>query len=132
MVGSVLFVQAWAIKTEDAHWQTMVFTVLCLTQLGHCLAIRSERESLFRIGLLSNKYLFGAVTITFILQMATIYVPDLNSVFKTQPLTLNELIFVLALSSVVFCAVEIEKLIKRRRSRIALKPQGGRSTLRAD
>jgi P-type Ca2+ transporter type 2C len=124
MAGSVLFVQAWAIKTEDAHWQTMVFTVLCLTQLGHCLAIRSERESLFRIGLLSNKYLFGAVTITFILQMATIYVPDLNSVFKTQPLTLNELIFVLALSSVVFCAVEIEKLIKRRRSRIEFEASG--------
>ncbi len=115
MAGSVLFVQAWSIRTEHAHWQTMVFTVLCLTQLGHVLAIRSERESLFKIGLFSNKYLFGAVAITFVLQMATVYVPILNSVFKTQPLTLTELIFVIALSSVVFCAVEIEKFIKRRR-----------------
>lgn len=118
MGGVVLFVQAWSIKTEHAHWQTMVFTVLCLTQLGHVLAIRSERESLFKIGLFSNKYLLGAVIFTFILQMATIYVPFLNPIFKTEPLTLNELVFTLVLSSVVFFAVEIEKLIRRRRCRI--------------
>ena len=63
MAGIVLFVQAWAIKTGHAHWQTMVFTVLCLTQLGHVLAIRSEKESLSKIGLFSNKHLMGAVNI---------------------------------------------------------------------
>ncbi|MEW6738642.1 MAG: cation-translocating P-type ATPase [Nitrospirota bacterium] len=116
MACIVLFVQAWSIKTGHAHWQTMVFTVLCLTQLGHVLAIRSEKESLFKIGLFSNKYLLGAVIFTFILQMATIYVPFLNPIFKTEPLTLNELVFTLGLSSVVFFAVEIEKLIRRRRN----------------
>ena len=114
MAGIVLFVQAWAIKTEHAHWQTMVFTVLCLTQLGHVLAIRSEKESLFKIGLFSNKYLLVAVILTFILQMATIYVPFLNPIFKTEPLTFNELAFTLALSSLVFFAVELEKLKIRR------------------
>lgn len=115
MAASVLFVQAWSIKTGHAHWQTMVFTVLCLTQLGNVLAIRSEKESLFKIGLFSNKYLLGAVGVTFALQMATIYVPFLNPVFKTEPLTLNELLFTLVLSSTVFIAVEIEKLVKRRK-----------------
>ncbi|MDI6744606.1 MAG: calcium-translocating P-type ATPase, PMCA-type [Thermodesulfovibrionales bacterium] len=114
MGGVVLFIQAWSINTGNAHWQTMVFTVLCLTQLGHVLAIRSEKESLFRIGLFSNKYLLGAVVLTFILQMATIYVPLLNPIFKTEPLTLNELIFTLAISSVVFFAVELEKLFRRK------------------
>ncbi len=114
MAGIVLFVQAWAIKTEHAHWQTMVFTVLCLTQLGHVLAIRSEKESLFKIGLFSNKYLLVAVILTFILQMATIYVPFLNPIFKTESLTFNELAFTLALSSLVFFAVELEKLKIRR------------------
>ncbi|MBI5100147.1 MAG: cation-translocating P-type ATPase [Nitrospirae bacterium] len=116
MGGIVLFVQAWSIKTGHAHWQTMVFTVLCLIQLGHVLAIRSEKKSLFTIGLFSNKYLLGAVVLTFILQMATIYIPALNPVFKTEPLTLNELTLTLVLSSVVFFAVEIEKWWKRRMS----------------
>jgi Ca2+-transporting ATPase len=114
MGGIVLFVQAWSIKTGHAHWQTMVFTVLCLTQLGHVLAIRSEKESLFKIGLLSNKPLLGAVILTFGLQMATIYVPFLNPIFKTMPLDLDELFISLGLASIIFFAVEIEKWWKRR------------------
>jgi Ca2+-transporting ATPase len=114
MAGIVLLVQAWSIRTEHAHWQTMVFTVLCLTQLGHVLAIRSEKQSLFTIGLFSNIYLLGAVLLTFILQMATVYVPFLNPIFKTEPLTLNELLITLVMSSIVFIAVEIEKYIKRK------------------
>jgi Ca2+-transporting ATPase len=116
MAGIVLFLQAWSLKTEHVHWQTMVFTVLCLTQLGHVLAIRSEKESLFKMGLFSNKYLLGAVALTFILQMATIYVPFLNPIFKTEPLTSSELTITIALSSVVFFAVEVEKLMKRRKA----------------
>jgi P-type Ca2+ transporter type 2C len=111
-----LFTQAWSLKTGHAHWQTMVFTVLCLSQMGHVLAIRSQRESIFTQGFLSNKPLVGAFLLTFMLQMATIYVPVLNPIFRTEPLTLNELLFTLVLSSVVFIAVEIEKLTKRRRA----------------
>jgi len=118
LMGAVcLFTQAWSLKTGHAHWQTMVFTVLCLSQMGHVLAIRSARESLFTQGIFSNRPLAGAFLITFILQMATIYVPQLNPIFKTEPLSLPELLLTLALSSVVFLAVEIEKFIKRRRSR---------------
>jgi len=94
----------------------MVFTVLCLSQMGHVLAIRSERESLFSQGILSNKPLVGAFVLTFILQMATIYVPQLNVIFKTTPLTFGQLAVTLALSTVVFFAVEFEKLVKRRRN----------------
>ncbi len=115
MGATSLFTQAWSLETEPARWQTMVFSVLCLGQMGHVLAIRSERESVFTLGLLSNKPLAGAFLLTFALQMATIYVPQLNPIFKTAPLTLNELILTLVLSSVVFFAVEVEKLIKRQR-----------------
>lgn len=111
-----LFTQAIAMHIcEDMHWQTMVFTVLCLSQMGHVLAIRSETESVFSQGLFSNKPLVAAVTLTFILQMATIYVPFLNPIFKTEPLTLFELALSLAISSVVFIAVEIEKFVKRKK-----------------
>ena len=114
MAGVAIFTQAWSIETVDAPWQTMVFTVLCLSQMGHVFAIRSEKESLYEIGLFSNKPLLGAVLLTFALQMTTIYVPFLQPIFRTEALTWSELIFTLALSSVVFVAVEIEKLFKRR------------------
>jgi Ca2+-transporting ATPase len=85
-------------------------------QLGHVLAIRSERESLFKSGIFSNKYLAGAVLLTFLLQIAAVYIPDLNPFFKTTPLKLDELGIILGTASLVFFAVELEKLIKRRAS----------------
>jgi Ca2+-transporting ATPase len=119
MGAASIITQAWSIRTGFAHWQTMVFTVLCLSQMGHVLAIRSERESLFSQGLFSNKPLVGAFLLTLVLQMATIYVPLLNPVFKTEPLTAAELGFTLVMSSVVFVAVEVEKFFLRRRDRRA-------------
>ncbi|MBI5607243.1 MAG: cation-translocating P-type ATPase [Deltaproteobacteria bacterium] len=120
MGALTLLAQAWFIKTGNSHWQTIVFTVLCLTQLGHVLAIRSEKESLFRQGILSNKPLLGAVLLTFALQMAAIYWPILNPIFKTAPLTFNELMITLVLSTMVFWAVELEKWVKRKLDRPGL------------
>lgn len=114
MGGITLLTQAWALHSGSAHWQTMVFTVLTLSQLTHVMAIRSEKESLFSIGLLSNRPMAGAIALTFMLQMATIYVPSLNVIFKTVPLDLNELLLCLFLSSIVFFAVEAEKFLMRR------------------
>jgi Ca2+-transporting ATPase len=114
MGGVSIFSQAWAIKTGHENWQTIVFTVLCLSQMGHVLAVRSEKESFFTMGFFTNLPLLGAFLITLALQMATIYVPYLNPIFKTKPLTPSELVFTLVLSSVVFCAVEIEKYFRRR------------------
>ncbi|MBA3057446.1 MAG: cation-translocating P-type ATPase [Gammaproteobacteria bacterium] len=121
--GLCLLVQAWALSTDHAHWQTMVFTVLTLGQMAHVLAIRSESESLFSLGLGSNRPLLGAVLLTFGLQMATIYVPVLNPIFRTQALSLAELTLCLAASSVVFFAVEFEKLWLRRRRAALASPQ---------
>ena len=113
MGGVSLLIQAWALQGGSTHWQTMVFTVLTLSQLGHVLAIRSEKDSLFSVGIFSNPMLLFAVLLTFMLQMATIYIPALNPIFKTEPLSMSELVLCLALSSVVFIAVEIEKWLIR-------------------
>jgi Ca2+-transporting ATPase len=112
-------VQAWALHTGHAHWQTMVFTVLTLSQMAHVLAIRSETEALWQQGLLSNRPLLGAVLLTFALQMATIYVPWLNPIFKTEPLDLPELLICLGAAAVVGVVVEIEKAWRRQRRNAA-------------
>ncbi|MBV5298581.1 MAG: cation-translocating P-type ATPase [Rhodoferax sp.] len=114
--GLCLGVQAWALSTGHAHWQTMVFTVLTLSQMVHVMAIRSERDALWTLGLASNKPLLGAVLLTFVLQMATIYVPLLNPIFKTEPLSLGELGICLGASAVVGVVVEIEKAWRRQRA----------------
>jgi Ca2+-transporting ATPase len=114
MGGVSLLTQAWALHTGSAHWQSMVFTVLTLSQLGHVLAIRSERESLFGQGRPTNRWLTGAVLLTFALQMAVLYVPWFNAIFNTAPLSPGELAACLALSTVVFIGVELEKLLMRR------------------
>ena len=115
LAGLCLGVQAWAISTGHAHWQTMVFTVLTLGQMAHVMGIRSEQDPLWRIGVASNRPLLGAVLLTFALQMATIYVPVLNPIFKTQPLSLVELAVCLAAAAVVWIVTEVEKIWRRAR-----------------
>lgn len=105
----------WSIG--NPNWQTIVFTTLTLSQMGNALALRSERESLFKIGLLSNKSLLNAVLLTLALQLAVIYLPFLQSIFKTNPLSWQELLISLVLSTIVFIGVEIEKWFKRRAER---------------
>ena len=112
--GVTLSTQAWALRTGLEHWQTMTFTVLTLSQMGHVLAVRSEHDSLLTQGLLSNRPLLGAVVLTILLQCAVIYLPVSWSIFKTQPLTGGELALCFAVASIVFVAVEIEKWMVRR------------------
>ena len=103
----------WTWQTGWGNWQTMIFTTLTLSQMGHALAVRS-RESLFKVGVFSNKALLGAVLLTFVLQMAVIYVPFMQNLFKTNALSAGELLLSLVLSTVVFWGVELEKWLMRR------------------
>lgn len=112
-----LGMQWWAINHSHAHWQTMAFTVLCFSQLGHVMAIRSNTKSLFKLGLFSNKSMVVALVITMSLQLIVIYAPFMNRIFKTQPLTLEELAITIVASSIVFWAVEAEKIFKSRRQK---------------
>lgn len=112
--GLSIFSQAWAYKNELENWQTMVFTVLTFCQLAHALTIRSERDSIFTIGLRSNLHLLGAIIITVSLQLCVIYLPLFNVFFKTNPLSMEELAICLTLPIIVFISVEIEKYLIRQ------------------
>ncbi len=112
---TALLFQAFAIK-EGMPWQTMVFTALVIGRMAVAMSVRSDYDSLFKIGFFSNKPLLGAVLLTFTLQMTVVYMPFLNPIFKTEPLALSELMVTLALSAVVFFVMEIEKLTRRKKN----------------
>ncbi|MCY7421275.1 MAG: cation-translocating P-type ATPase [Chitinophagaceae bacterium] len=120
MAGVALSAQAYAMHM-GMHWQTIVFNVLCLSQMGNVLAIRSETRSLFSVGIFSNKILIVAVALAFVMQILVTYVPALHAIFKTSSLTLAEFALVAVASSVIFFAVEIKKyVVNRRQANLAL------------
>jgi len=112
----------WFWRSGHAHWQTMLFSTLTFSQMGNVLAIRASRDSLFTIGVLSNKPLLIAVVVTMLLQFAVIYVPFMQDFFSTVPLSAKDLLLALALGSIVFWAVELKKWWIRRSSRTDIMP----------
>lgn len=118
-IGPVLALVAFGVGYfaylgNNPAWGTMVFVTLTLSQLGHALAVRSNRESLFKIGVRTNPLLLGAVLLTLLLQLMVVYLPPFQQFFETVPLTLNDLALCLVASTAVFWAVEIEKWLVRR------------------
>lgn len=114
MAGVVLGLQGWAIYHGHEAWQTMVFASLSFAQLGHIMAIKSERQSIFSRDLFSNLPLLFTVLLTFALQFAVIYTPIGNQLLKTQPLTAEQLLVCLGSSMLVLLGVEVEKRVRRR------------------
>lgn len=121
LLGMVLLGVAWGYFTdnpEGVHWQTMVFSTLAFSRMGLAQTMRSDRDSLFSLNPLGNKPLLGAVLLTFGLQLAVIYLPFFQALFKTTALSGIDLAVSLALSSIVFWAMEIQKwLVRQRRSK---------------
>lgn len=99
----------------DPAWQTMAFTTLTMAQMGNALAVRSERYSLWQIGLFSNRLILGAVLLTFALQMMVVYVPFFQNIFSTMPLTITDLVISLGCAVLVYFSIEVYKIIVNRR-----------------
>jgi Ca2+-transporting ATPase len=102
--------------------QTMIFTIVVLLQLGNALAVRSVRDSIFRQGFLSNPALLISIAAMVALQLAIIYVPFCQGIFKTAPLSAWQLLVTLTLGTTVFWAVEFEKWLTRLVSRNRVEP----------
>ena len=100
-----------------ASWQTMLFTALTLAQMADVLASRSERKSLFQIGLLTNVPLLSAVILTVALQLCLIYVPLLQGVFNTRALALRDLGISLLPGLAIFAFIELQKSLRAYRGR---------------
>ena len=118
LMGVVSIGMGWrAFRAGDPSWQTMVFMTVTMSQLFQSLAVRSHRDSIFRIGFHTNPALAGTVVVTLLLQLAVIYLPFLQGVFRAVPLSARDLAISLALSTSVFWAVELDKLVLRARER---------------
>ena len=96
-------------------WQTLLFTTLIFSQLAVALEARSEQESLFRTGLLTNRSMVWAILLTVALQLAVIYVPFMQRIFDTQALSSVELLVAFMASLSVLVVTEIWKLVSRHR-----------------
>ncbi len=117
-MGLIALLTGWAYwQAGDEAWQTMLFTVLTISQMGHVLAIHQERRSLFGSGFLTNPLLLYAVLATILLQFALLYVPFLQDVFGTQALDVTHLLVAFALSTIIFWVIEGQKLVWRIRER---------------
>ncbi len=113
MAALSLGLQAWFLHSGSAAWQTAVFTTLCFAQLAHVMAIRSEQTSLLTMRIMSNRPLLGAVVLTFLLQIAVVYLPAFNVLFRTVPLSASELALCIGLALVILVLVELEKWLRR-------------------
>jgi Ca2+-transporting ATPase len=101
---------------RDEPWATMVFTTLCLAQMGHALSARSTLP-LFQVNPFSNPALLGSVALTTLLQMLLLYVPALSNFFGTTPLHAEDLLLCIGFSLLFFLFLELEKIWRLWRRR---------------
>jgi Ca2+-transporting ATPase len=120
-----IVLMAWAYRYTNAPdypghpdtWKTMVFTTLCIAQMGHALAIRSETQLTLELNPATNPYVWGSVLLTTVLQLLLIYVPFLQRFFGLHPLSGIELLICFGFSALVFVWLELEKLVINRTRR---------------
>ncbi|MEB3358388.1 MAG: cation-translocating P-type ATPase [Synechococcales bacterium] len=113
MVWAYNYTHAAGYPGSPDTWKTMVFTTLCLAQMGHAMAVRSDTQLTYQLNPFSNPYVLGSVVLTTVLQLLLIYVPVLRNFFGLHPLSLVELAICFGFSALMFIWIEAEKLFIR-------------------
>ena len=114
----------WFFSVMNHNWrganiqtaETMAFVTLSLAELFRAYTVRSEKASLFQIGIFSNKYMQYAVGISLLLLFAVCFIPFLQPIFNTHFLSINEWILVICLASMPAVAEEITKFFLRMKN----------------
>jgi P-type Ca2+ transporter type 2C len=94
--------------------QTLIFTLVVISLMFNAFNWRSERYSVFSLGIFTNRSLIYAVLSTIILQLAAIYVPILQIAFRTVPLSLSDWLMIIPLASTTLIAMELTKYLESR------------------
>ena len=115
LVGALALGAGWWYYAQNLpQWQTVIFTTLAFAQIGQALAARSVRQTLFQLGLTSNRLLAGLALAVFALQLGAMYLPFTESFFRVTPLAATDLLVCVLLGAVVFAAMEVEKVFRAR------------------
>jgi P-type Ca2+ transporter type 2C len=113
MLWAYRYTNAPGYQGDPNSWKTMVFTTLCLAQMGHAIAIRSNNRLTIEVNPLSNPYVLAAVVVTSILQLMLVYVAPLRAFFGTHVLDQLELLVCIGFSALMFVWIEAEKIFFR-------------------
>ena len=100
-------------ENPDGHWQSILFTGLIFAQLGLALEVRSDHQPVWH-HFFANRAMLGAVALGAALHFAIIYIPFLQEVFNTEPLSGPELLLAVGGAAIVMLGVEVWKARVRR------------------
>ncbi len=115
MALGVFFVFRWQLPEVGLDKaRTIAFSILVAAQWFNALNARSEQRSLFRVGLLKNRWLLGGIGLAVLIQLAVVYVPPLQRVFYTVPLGIKDWGLVILVASSVLVAEELRKAVAPR------------------
>jgi Ca2+-transporting ATPase len=116
ITSGVLYTFTWALQAGMSleRARTIAVTTMVFFQFFQAWNSRSERESVFRMNPVSNPILFYSMIAAFFAQVAVLYAPPLQWIFRTGPLYWSEWLQILAVSSTVLIAIELDKWLRRR------------------
>lgn len=89
------------------------FTALVIAELLRAFGARSERRTIWQIGLFSNLRLFLVVAVSFALQLAIHHVPMLQTLFQIEPVSLNQCVGWIGVGFIPLIVLELRKVIRR-------------------
>jgi Ca2+-transporting ATPase len=125
ITAAVLIAFNIGLAKGEIHGRTVAFATLSISELLRAYTSRSERYSLFSIGVFSNKWMQWAVLASLVILMAIIYVPFLDPIFETTFLTIQDWLVMLPFILLPSVAAEVNKWVLRQLSR---KEQQARTT----
>lgn len=94
---------------------TVAVNTIVMIEIVYLLNCRSLTESLVRIGFFSNKYILLGIIVMISLQIVYTYLPEMNLLFKSAPISFEAWIMIIAISIVSFLIIEIEKWVSRKK-----------------
>ena len=104
----------YGLNQDVEQARTVAFTVLVITQLAHAFNCRSERWSLFQVGLWTNRPLLLAVSLSLGIQVVVLTVPAVATIFKVVPLPIEDWVLMGAMGVLPFFIMELTKAVRRR------------------